>query len=158
MFCYRKHFEQVKRCHSYLGFLFSKVHAVWPKCLKGCIQTGWSRCLGLSLKWLYLKQISKTVYERYSILYSVSNGLCMVGYLKLLIGDTVLPFVELVFDVSKWMSWSGWGLGRGLWEAIWKVWENMKVIMFYMFLSYLGDPYFKTIPFISQFLGIFGSI
>ena len=29
------------------------------------------------------------------------DGLCMVGYLKFLMSGTILPFIGLVFDVSK---------------------------------------------------------
>lgn len=99
------------------------------------------------------------VCGRHLILYSVFNGLCMVGYLKCLMAGTVLPFVELVFDVSKWVSWSGWGLGRGIWEAIWKVWEKYESDnVLHIFFLFGEDPHFETIPFISQFLRAFGSI
>ena len=160
--CYamERHAEQVKRCHScLLGFLFSKVDAIWPKWLKGHEQTCKTRCLGLSLKLLFLKQIFKTVYGSHNIPCSVPNGLRVVGYLKFLMVGTLLPFVGLVFDVSKWVSWSGWGLGRRIWEAIWKVWEkyennNVLTVCFF----YLQDLNFKTTSVISQFLGILRSI
>lgn len=64
---------------------------------------------------------------------------CVVGYLKFFMVCIVFFFVGLVFDVFKWVFWFGWGLGRGVWEVIWKVWEkygsNNVLIMCFFYLG-----------------------